>query len=112
VLADRASPGQAVVFGGAASLADHLAVTGTRPGRADDPNSIAQAFGAMLRPCTEQQLVDVLKMPTCVGELQRAVLDELGRRRGQPFADLWEAVAWLAERRPMLDLSSPARRSK
>jgi serine/threonine protein kinase len=111
-LGDRMSPGQAGAAGAAATLADHLAISGTGPGRAEDPEAIAHAFGAMLRTCTEQQLVDVLKMPTCVGQLQRAVLDELGRRRGRPFADLWEAVAWLSESQPAIDLSSPTRRSK
>ncbi len=63
-------------------------------------------------PCrlSTQQLVDLLKMPTCIGETRRVVLDQLGNRYRRRFSDAWEFVRYAEEHK--LDLStSPARRN-
>jgi hypothetical protein len=63
-------------------------------------------------PCrfSTQELVDLLKRPTCVGRAREVVLRSLGQKCGQPFADVWEFVDWAQEHRPDLDLTTPPRR--
>jgi hypothetical protein len=63
---------------------------------------------AQLRPCrlSTQQLVELLKLPTCVGEGRRVVLDHLGNRYRRPFADAWEFVRFAQEQRLDLDFTS------
>ena len=63
-------------------------------------------------PCrlSTQQLVELLKMPTCVGEARRVVLDHLGNRYQRPFADPWEFVRFAKEQRLDLDFTSPPQR--
>jgi hypothetical protein len=63
---------------------------------------------AQLRPCrlSTQQLVELLKMPTCVGEGRRVVLDHLGQRYRRPFADVWQFVHFAQEQRLDLDFTS------
>jgi hypothetical protein len=62
-------------------------------------------------PCrlSTQQLVELLKMPTCVGAGRRVVLDHLGNRFRRPFADVWEFVRFAQEQRLDLDFTSPPR---
>jgi hypothetical protein len=59
------------------------------------------------RRFSDRELVELLKQPLCVGPARRLVLDQLGSRCQRQFADQWEAVAWLREHRPDLDLTSP-----
>jgi hypothetical protein len=63
-------------------------------------------------PCilSPQQLVEVLKMPTCVGEVRRVVLDHLGNRYRRPFADAWEFMHFAKEQNLDLDFTSPPQR--
>jgi hypothetical protein len=56
---------------------------------------------------SEQQLVDLLKMPTCQQPVRQVIVEQLGRQCNHPFADQWEFVAWAREHRPDLDLASP-----
>jgi hypothetical protein len=96
-------------------------------------------FRALPPICSDQQLIDLLKRPLCVADAADAVLSELGRRCDRPearrraddlpallgplggrlarepamaFDDLWDAVDWLREHRPELDLTSPPHRSE
>jgi hypothetical protein len=64
-------------------------------------------------PCrfTSQQLVDLLKMPTCVGETRAVFLKLLANRYKRPFADVWEFVEWAQKNEPGLDFTSPPRRN-
>ena len=63
-------------------------------------------------PCrlTTQELVDLLKMPTCFGDARRGVLDHLGNRYGRRFANHWEFVRFAHEKGLNLDLKTPPRR--
>jgi hypothetical protein len=57
-----------------------------------------------------QDLVEVLKWPTCVGEARRVVLDILGQRYQRHFANQWEFVRFAQEQHLDLDFTSPPRR--
>ena len=50
-------------------------------------------------PCrlTTQELVDLLKMPTCIGAARRLILDHLENRLGQKFANHWAFVRYATE---------------
>jgi hypothetical protein len=72
----------------------------------------------LLRPAAEpyprrfsdQQLVDLLKHPLCVGEARRIVLDQLGLQHQRTFADQWEFVRFAEEQKLGLDFTSPPKR--
>jgi len=63
-------------------------------------------------PCrlATQELVELLKMPTCFGDARRVVLDHLGKRYGRRFANHWAFVRYAQEQGLKLDLTSPPRR--
>ena len=61
------------------------------------------------RGASDESLVELLKHPACVGLMREAVLRELGRQHGRSFRSVWDAVAWLQEHRPDIDLNSPPR---
>jgi hypothetical protein len=63
-------------------------------------------------PCrfTTQQLVNLLKMPTCVGEARTVLLGQLAHRYKRPFADVWEFVEWAQKHEPGLGFTTPPKR--
>jgi hypothetical protein len=63
-------------------------------------------------PCrlTTQELVDLLKMPTCFGSARRVVLDHLGNRYGRRFVNQWAFVRYATEQKLNLDFTTPPRR--
>lgn len=63
-------------------------------------------------PCrlTTQELVELLKMPTCFGATRRVVLDQLENIHGRRFANHWEFVRFARETGLTLDFISPPRR--
>ena len=63
-------------------------------------------------PCrlTDQELVELLKMPTCFGFTRRVVLDQLGNIHGRRFFNHWEFVRFAKEKGLKLDFTSPPRR--
>ena len=63
-------------------------------------------------PCrlTTQDLVDLLKMPTCVGEVRRVILDQLGNRYRQYFDTHWDFVRYAQEHQLNLDFATPPQR--
>jgi hypothetical protein len=67
---------------------------------------------AELLPCrfSSQDLVELLKMPTCAGEVRRIVLDQLGNRYGRRFETHWDFVRYANERRLGLDFTTPPKR--
>jgi hypothetical protein len=64
-------------------------------------------------PCrfSTQQLVDLLKMPTCVSEARTVFLELLANRYQRPFADVWEFVEWAQVHEPGLDFTAPPKRN-
>ena len=60
-------------------------------------------------PCrlTTQELVELLKMPTCFGPARRVVLDHLGNRYGRRFVNHWSFVRYAPEQNLGLNLTSP-----
>jgi hypothetical protein len=63
-------------------------------------------------PCrlSTQELVELLKMPTCVGEVRRVILNHLGNRYGRPFETHWDFVRYDQERGLHLDFTTPPQR--
>jgi hypothetical protein len=59
-----------------------------------------------------QELVDLLKMPTCVGPARAVILRQLGQKCDRHFAGVWEFVDWAHEYRPDLDLTTPPKRPR
>jgi hypothetical protein len=72
----------------------------------------------LLRPAAEpyqrrfsdQELVELLKLPLCVGFARSAVLAQLGWQHQRTFADQWEFVRYAEEQKLGLDFTSPPRR--
>jgi tRNA A-37 threonylcarbamoyl transferase component Bud32 len=63
-------------------------------------------------PCrlSTQDLVKLLKMPTCVGPVRRVVLDQLGNRYGRHFETHWDFVRYAGEQGLNLDFTTPPQR--
>jgi hypothetical protein len=63
-------------------------------------------------PCrlTTQELVELLKMPTCLGQSRRAVLDQLGNRYGRRFSNHWAFVRFAQEQNLGLNFTTPPKR--
>ncbi|HKI34440.1 MAG TPA: hypothetical protein VKA46_21475 [Gemmataceae bacterium] len=63
-------------------------------------------------PCrlTTQDLVELLKMPTCVREVRRVILDQLGNRYGRRFTTHWDFVRYAQQQGLNLDFSTPPKR--
>ena len=72
----------------------------------------AGALAAKPFPCrlTTQELVELLKMPTCFGTARRVVLDRLGNRYGRRFINHWAFVRFAREQGLDLDLTTPPKR--
>jgi hypothetical protein len=84
---------------------------GTAPGFA--ASSLAP-LGSAVEPLpsrfSTQQLVDLLKTPTCVAPARRPILDYLEFRYGRPFHDQWEFVEYAGANLPEIDLTTPPKR--
>jgi hypothetical protein len=63
-------------------------------------------------PCrlSTQDLVELLKMPTCVGKVRRVILDQLGNRYGRRFETHWDFVRYAQEQGLNLDFTTPPQR--
>jgi hypothetical protein len=61
-------------------------------------------------PLETQQLIELLKMPTCFGGARRVVLDHLGNRYGRRFVNHWAFVRFADEQGLKLDLTTPPKR--
>ena len=63
-------------------------------------------------PCslTTQELVELLKMPTCCGAARRVVLDQLGNIHGRRFVNHWAFVRFAREKGLDVHLTTPPRR--
>jgi hypothetical protein len=72
----------------------------------------AVSYSAEPFPCrlTTQELVELLKMPTCFGEARRVVLDHLGNRYGRHFVNHWAFVRFATEQKLGLEFTAPPKR--
>jgi tRNA A-37 threonylcarbamoyl transferase component Bud32 len=63
-------------------------------------------------PCrlSTQDLVELLKMPPCVREVRRVILDQLGHRYDRRFETHWDFVRYAQEQRLDLDFTTPPQR--
>jgi tRNA A-37 threonylcarbamoyl transferase component Bud32 len=82
----------------------------TKTTNSDQLSKSAQGLAAALSRFSTQQLVDVLKQPTCFGQARRVILDRLETRYRQKFNDHWDFVRFAEDRKLGLDLTSPPRR--
>jgi tRNA A-37 threonylcarbamoyl transferase component Bud32 len=74
-----------------------------------EPNSSEHVGQPSRRGCrlTTQQLVELLKMPTCFGAPRRVILDHLERRYDRRFNTVWAFVRFAEEEKLGLDFTSP-----
>jgi hypothetical protein len=126
------SPAQAALF--VQQLLDAVNRTQERPSFPRAPLR-ASLLTALAEQLSVEELIDLLKHPTCQKENRRVVLRVLSRQIGPPapeapavaalcgvalaeglypggrrvFTDLWEAVDWLRQHHPEIDLSQPPR---
>jgi hypothetical protein len=63
-------------------------------------------------PCrlTTQELVELLKLPTCVHQKRRVILDQLGNRYGWRFDTHWDFVRYAQQQGLNLDFTTPPKR--
>jgi hypothetical protein len=63
-------------------------------------------------PCrlSTQDLVELLKMPTCLGEVRGVILKHLGNRYGRRFGTPWDFVRYAREEHLDLDFTTPPQR--
>ena len=61
------------------------------------------------RRLTDQQLVDLLKGPFCVGPVRRLILDHLANFHQRKFIDQWDFVRYAEEKRLGLNFTTPLR---
>ncbi len=59
---------------------------------------------------TTPDLVELLKLPTCVRQVRRVVLDQLGNRYGRRFETHWDFVRYAQEQGLNLDFTTPPQR--
>jgi hypothetical protein len=69
--------------------------------------ALAGVLAALTARVGTQQATDLLKQPLCIGPYREAVLRDLSRRAGRPFADVWEFAIWA--RQQGTDLETPPR---
>jgi hypothetical protein len=72
----------------------------------------AARISAEPRPCrlSTQDLVELLKMPTCIGAARQIVLDHLGNRHGWRFVNHWAFVRYATEQKLKIDFTTPPKR--
>jgi hypothetical protein len=87
-----------------------LEVFARTEGKDDATQPLTKALEHLAEQAGTQNLVDLLKRPTCVGGARKIVMQALGNRLDRKFADHWEAVEWLATNEPDVDLKEPPER--
>jgi len=87
-----------------------IAVRYAGPGLAAPTPAASIAAGPWPCRLTTQELVDLLKMPTCFGRARRVVLDQLGNLHGRRFANHWEFVHFALENQFPIDLTTAPQR--
>ena len=62
------------------------------------------------RRLSDQDLVELLKRPLCVGPARRVILDHLGHHHRRSFTDQWEFVRFAEDQKLDLDFTRPPQR--
>lgn len=79
-----------------------------------NPNGLrflAEAYTAMPGNRNPQQLIDIMKWPTCVGEVRAPLLAKLEQQTGQKFdGNVWKMVEWAQANG--YDVTSPPQRPR
>lgn len=71
--------------------------------------SLSEVLAAMPGDRNLQQLIDLMKWPTCVGEVRAPLLTKLEQQTGQKFeGNVWNMVKWAQANG--YDVTSPPRR--
>jgi hypothetical protein len=73
---------------------------------------LACAWATEPVPCRllPQDIVDLLKMPTCWGKPRQFLVEQLGNRFGRTFANHWDFVRFAREQHLDIDFTSPPKR--
>jgi hypothetical protein len=113
--ADRAEALNALLQDASQSLLPVRAAAATpiTQAAAGPPSSLsALPTGSEPLPCrlSTQDLVELLKMPTCYGRARKVVLKHLGNRYGRRFATHWEFVRFARAQGLNLDFTTPPQR--
>ncbi len=97
---ERAGPQTAAVAGAVGSM-------GIIPMPFTGMPQLHEASRSLSGRFTEQQLVDLLKMPTCGRQTRQVIVRQLGWQCGQTFGNEWDFVECARQQRPDIDLISP-----
>jgi hypothetical protein len=109
-LAGRLGPGEASKR---AALAARAVAEGLAPPtRLSGLATLLRASQPLPSRFSTQELVELLKMPTCFGPARDVILRQLGQKCNRHFAHVWEFVDWAHEHRPDLDLTTPPKRPR
>jgi hypothetical protein len=74
-------------------------------------DKFARAWQALAPQRTNQEIINILKNPFCVGVIREDLLRILEQRANRRFADLWDMATWMRQNRPDLDLTTPPLRN-
>jgi tRNA A-37 threonylcarbamoyl transferase component Bud32 len=74
--------------------------------------AVLAAYQPLPYRLSTQELVELLKLPICVGPGRRAILDQLESRYSRPFLDHWDFVAFAEKQGLKLDFHSPPKPSE
>jgi len=89
-------------------IAQMMTVMG-RTNHFDVLQSLSEVLAAMPGDRNLQQLIDLMKWPTCVGEVRAPLLTKLEQQTGQKFeGNVWNMVKWAQANG--YDVTSPPRR--
>jgi hypothetical protein len=64
----------------------------------------------LVRRHTSQEPVELLNLPTCVGEFRKVILTHLGNRYHRRFDTHWQFVRFAEEQKLGLDFTTPPKR--
>jgi hypothetical protein len=102
---------QPIAFTGDPIIGEYTSFVAVAPWNdlVSDPRSRTDNNDKSPRGCrlTTQQLVELLKMPTCFGTPRRLILDHLEERYGRRFDTVWSFVRFAEAERLGLDFTTP-----
>jgi hypothetical protein len=72
--------------------------------------TLLQAAQPLPSQSSTQELVELLKLPACVGPARDVILRQLGQKCNRHFADVWDFVDYAHAHLPEIDLTTPPKR--